>query len=130
MKLFLRVLDREVEELAGTACACASSASAAAFSPELHERMARAEARTAGNTASRLNIAVDYGGRWDIAHAARSARAEAAAGGRIAADAIDDGRVARALSLADLPEPDLFIRTGGDRRISNFLLWQLAYAEL
>jgi undecaprenyl diphosphate synthase len=92
-------------------------------------KMAKAEALTAGNGAIRLNIAAGYGGRWDIAQSARSLAAEVAAG-RLAVDAIDEARLGRGLALADQPEPDLFIRTGGDLRISNFLLWQLAYTEL
>jgi undecaprenyl diphosphate synthase len=76
-----------------------------------------------------LRVAVSYGGRWDLAQATRRLAAECVAG-RLQPDAIDEGRVAAALELADLPDPDLFIRTGGEHRISNFLLWNLAYTEL
>ena len=129
MKLFLNALDREVEELAGYGVRLRFIGERAAFAPELVERMARAEARTASNTALALNIAVNYGGRWDIAHAARALAARVAAG-ELAPAAIDERALGAAMSLAELPEPDLFIRTGGEQRISNFLLWQLAYAEL
>ena len=99
------------------------------FSADLRGRMQDAEARTAGNTALHLTIAASYGGRQDIAFAAR-AIAEEVAAGRLAPADIDEAVVARHVALADLPPPDLFIRTGGDHRISNFLLWQLAYTEL
>ena len=91
--------------------------------------MRDAEQRTAGNHALHLTIAASYGGRQDIAQAAR-ALAEEVAAGRLRPDQIDEVAVARHMALADLPTPDLFIRTGGDHRISNFLLWQLAYTEL
>ena len=74
-------------------------------------------------------IAVNYGGQWDIAHAARQLAAKVAEG-EMEVDQIDAGAMAPYLSMADLPPPDLLIRTGGDQRISNFLLWQLAYSEL
>jgi undecaprenyl diphosphate synthase len=74
-------------------------------------------------------IAVGYGGRWDIAQAAR-ALARRCASGALSADAIDAAALHRELALGELPDPDLFIRTGGERRISNFLLWNLAYTEL
>jgi undecaprenyl diphosphate synthase len=76
-----------------------------------------------------MNIAVNYGGRWDIVQAARKL-ATAVARGDLPADAIDEAEFDRRTSLGELPPLDLFIRTGGDRRVSNFLLWQLAYAEL
>src|SRR6185295_9477657 len=76
-----------------------------------------------------LNIAVNYGGRWDIANAAKQA-ALALQRGELSAEAIDERSIARFFSLSDLPPVDLFIRTGGERRVSNFLLWQLAYSEL
>ena len=82
-----------------------------------------------GNTKLALNIAVNYGGRWDIVNAAKKL-ARAVANGEIDADSIDEADLAPYLSLSDLPSVDLFIRTSGEQRISNFLLWQLAYAEL
>jgi undecaprenyl diphosphate synthase len=129
MKLFLRMLDHEVDELHRRGARIAFIGDRAGFSELIQRKMAQAEALTAGNGAIRLNIAAGYGGRWDVVQAAR-ALARAAVEGRIAVDAIDEAALARELALADQPEPDLFIRTGGDLRISNFLLWQLAYTEL
>jgi len=99
------------------------------FSAAIRERMAEAEARTAGNRRLHLNVAASYGGRQDIAAAARSL-AEDVAAGRLRPDQIDEDAVAARMALADQPPPDLFIRTGGELRVSNFLLWQLAYTEL
>ena len=103
-----------------------------AFEPlcePLRQRMRSAMDRTAGNAALQLNIAVSYGGRWDIVQACRQA-VVAVAHGELRADEIDESRLGQWMSLAELPPLDLFIRTGGERRISNFLLWQVAYAEL
>jgi undecaprenyl diphosphate synthase len=100
-----------------------------AFSPELRERMERAMRKTAENRALALNVAVNYGGRWDIADAARRAALDVAAG-RLDPKTISEQTLAPYFALADLPPVDLFIRTGGEQRISNFLLWQVAYAEL
>jgi len=129
MKLFFNALDREVDELSRNGVKLRFVGELSAFSPELHERMLRAESATAANTALCLNVAVNYGGRWDIARAARSI-AEDVAANRLSPADVTPEFVAGRMCLSDLPEPDLFIRTGGDRRISNFLLWQLAYAEL
>jgi len=129
MQLFMRALDREVDELARRGVRLRFIGERGAFAPELQQRMSRAEQATAGNRRLHLNIAANYGGRWDITEACRMLAREVA-GGQLAPDAITPQRVAAALSLAELPEPDLFIRTGGEQRISNFLLWQLAYCEL
>ena len=129
MQLFLKALDREVEELHENKVRIAFVGDLAAFSPELRERMQRAMRRTAANTALALNVAVNYGGRWDVAEAARRAAAEVAAG-RLRVEDVSEQTLARFFCLADLPPVDLFIRTGGEQRISNFLLWQVAYAEL
>jgi undecaprenyl diphosphate synthase len=91
--------------------------------------MDEAEALTADNTRMRLNIAANYGGRWDIAEAARALACDVRDGNINAAD-IDETIFSSYLSLGDLPQPDLCIRTGGDSRISNFLLWDIAYTEL
>lgn len=99
------------------------------LSPALVESMERAEARTGDMNAMLLNVAVSYGGRWDIAQATRSI-AEDVAAGRVEPGAVNENLVASRLALASLPDPDLFIRTGGESRISNFLLWNLAYTEL
>jgi undecaprenyl diphosphate synthase len=99
------------------------------FAPAIRSRMEAAEALTVGNTKLTLTVAASYGGRQDIAAAARSL-AEDVAAGRLRAQDIDEGLFATRVALADLPPPDLFIRTGGDFRVSNFMLWQLAYTEL
>jgi undecaprenyl diphosphate synthase len=99
------------------------------FGAALVSRMQLAEQRTADNRALTLSIAASYGGRQDIARAARALAVEVAAG-RLLPEQIDESLLGRQVALADLPPPDLFIRTGGDTRISNFLLWQLAYTEL
>jgi undecaprenyl diphosphate synthase len=129
MELFLKALDREVDELHGYGVRIGFIGELSAFAPALRERMRAASAKTAGNTKLALNIAVNYGGRWDIANAARQA-ALAVQRGQISADALDETSLAHYFCLADLPPVDLLIRTGGEQRISNFLLWQAAYSEL
>ena len=129
MKLFLGALDREVDELHRRGVRVRFIGERMRFAKGIVERMQRAEQRTAGNTAMTLSIAASYGGRQDIAHAAR-VLAEQVAAGTLRAEQIDEQLLGRHVALADLPAPDLFIRTGGDTRISNFLLWQLAYTEL
>lgn len=129
MELFLKAIDREVDELHGNGVRIRFVGDLAAFAPELRTRMQGAMERTAANTALNMNVAVNYGGRWDIANAARLA-AEAAARGEFPLAELDEQRLNSYTCLADQPPLDLFIRTGGERRVSNFLLWQLAYAEL
>lgn len=129
MQLFLRALEKEVDELHEHGVRIDFIGDLAAFAPELRTRMAESAAKTAANAALRLNIAVNYGGRWDIVQAARRAAAEAAAG-RLDPERLDENALAPFFCLADLPPVDLFVRTGGEQRISNFLLWQIAYAEL
>ena len=129
MKLFMGALDREVEELHRRGVRVRFIGERERFSPVIRERMQAAEAQTGANTKLDLVIAASYGGRQDIAQAARTLATEVAAG-TLRAEDIDEAAVGARMSLADLPAPDLFIRTGGDHRISNFLLWQLAYTEL
>ena len=129
MQLFLESIDREIDELARNGVAVRFVGEHGAFAQELRERMAAAEARTRSNSALTLVVAVGYGGRWDLVQAARRLARDCLAG-RLAPEAIDEARLAQELALSGLPEPDLFIRTGGERRISNFLLWNLAYTEL
>ena len=129
MELFLRALDKEVDELHEQGVRLRFIGDLTAFNAELRKRMELAMARTGGNRKLALNVAVNYGGRWDIAQAARQA-ASAVARGDLAVEEIDEERLGQWTSLADLPPLDLFIRTGGEVRISNFLLWQIAYAEL
>ncbi len=99
------------------------------FKPALLAGMADAERLTANNSGLRLVVAVNYGGRWDIEQAVRAIAAEVEAG-RLKAAEVDAARIESRLALHGLPEPDLFIRTGGEQRISNFTLWHLAYSEL
>jgi undecaprenyl diphosphate synthase len=99
------------------------------FEPDLRSEIQRAEDRTAGNTRLNLVIAMSYGARAEILAAARRAAQEVRAG-RLAPEAIDETTFARLLFTAGIPDPDMVIRTSGEKRLSNFLLWQLAYAEL
>ena len=129
MKLFLNALEREVDELHRRGVRVRFIGERDRFSTTIRERMRHAEELTAGNGRLALSIAASYGGRQDIAMAAR-ALAEDVAAGRLRPQDIDEAALAARVALADVPPPDLFIRTGGDMRISNFLLWQLAYTEL
>jgi undecaprenyl diphosphate synthase len=129
MNLFLTTLRREIRRLDVANVRMRFIGDRSAFSVKLQEYIAKAEQRTAANTGLTLVIAANYGGRWDIAQASRRVAEEAAAG-RLRPDEVTVDLVHRYTCLADLPEPDLFIRTGGEQRISNFLLWQLAYTEL
>jgi undecaprenyl diphosphate synthase len=129
MELFLRALDKEVDGLHEQGVRLRFIGDLSAFHAELRQRMELAMARTADNLKLALNIAVNYGGRWDIVHAARQA-AIAVAQGELRVEDIDEACLGGYTSLAELPPLDLFIRTGGEVRVSNFLLWQLAYAEL
>ena len=129
MTLFLRALDKETDELHAQGVRLRFVGDLAAFDAALRERMQAAMARTAGNRKLQLNIAVNYGGRWDIVQAARHVAA-AAARGELSAAAIDESVLGQQMCLAELPPLDLFVRTGGECRLSNFLLWQAAYAEL
>ena len=129
MKLFLGALEREVDELHRLGARLRFIGERSRFDPAILARMQAAEALTAGNAKLQLSIAASYGGRQDIVHAAR-ALAEDVAAGRLRPGQIDEDAISARVALADLPAPDLFIRTGGELRISNFLLWQLAYTEL
>lgn len=129
MKLFLGALEREVEELHRLGAQLRFIGERGRFDAAIQARMQAAETLTARNTRLYLNIAASYGGRQDIAQAAR-ALAEDVAAGRLTAAQIDEDTLSARMALADQPAPDLFIRTGGELRISNFLLWQMAYTEL
>jgi len=129
MQLFLDSIDREVEDLHRNGVRLRFIGDRQALSVKLQSRMAASEQLMANNPGLRLQVAVSYGGRWDILQAARKLAA-AVASGAMRVDAIDEERFSRELSLGDIPDPDLFIRTGGDHRISNFLLWNLAYTEI
>ena len=129
MELFTEALDREAAELDRQGVRVRFIGDRRLLSIRLQTRLNETEDLTRTNTKLNLVIAVGYGGRWDIAQAARTL-ARRCASGALAADAIDEAALQSELSLGDLPDPDLFIRTGGERRISNFLLWNLAYTEL
>jgi undecaprenyl diphosphate synthase len=129
MKLFMNALDREVAELHRRGVRVRFIGERERFNSTIRARMDDAEALTRTDSRLILTIAASYGGRQDITAAARSL-AEDVAAGRLRPQDIDEAAFAKRVALADLPPPDLFIRTGGDFRISNFLLWQLAYTEL
>ena len=129
MELFVQSLKRESDKLNDNGVCVRFIGERAAFSERLQKQIAEAEQLTQDNTVLTLNIAANYGGRWDITQAARSV-AEQVACGELTAAEITEQHLTDAMSLAGLPEPDLFIRTGGEKRISNFLLWQIAYAEI
>lgn len=129
MGLFLEALQREVDELHRNNVRLRFVGARQQLRAKLARRIEAAEERTKANTGLNLIVAVAYGGRWDIINAAKQLAREAARGA-ISLDEIDDARFAGALALAGIPDPDLLIRTGGEQRISNFLLWNLAYSEL
>ncbi|HEY5263756.1 MAG TPA: polyprenyl diphosphate synthase [Steroidobacteraceae bacterium] len=129
MSLFLDALVREVANLHRNQVRLRFIGDRALLGAELSQRMLAAEALTAANPGLSLMVAMAYGGRWDISQACRSLAMDVAAGKLKAVD-IDEDRIAARLALGGIPDPDLLIRTGGEQRISNFLLWNLAYTEL
>lgn len=129
LDIFFSALDREVKKLHENNVQLRIIGSDAKYSPEMRSRINAAQQLTAQNTGLKLVIAFDYSGQWDIANASRLLAAKAKSGD-IAPEQITPQLFEQYLSTKDLPEPDLFIRTSGERRISNFLLWQLAYTEL
>ncbi|MGQ9659854.1 MAG: isoprenyl transferase [Thermochromatium sp.] len=129
MELFMATLRSEARRLHENGVCLRIIGERSAFPEKLQHRIAEAEALTADNTRFNLQVAANYGGRWDIVQAVRKL-ALAAQAGQIDPQRIDERLVAQHLSFPDLPEPDLFIRTGGEQRLSNFVLWQAAYSEL
>ena len=127
MGLFLQYLEKELEGMAAAGVRLQVIGDRSAFPEELRQRIEHAQARTAHNRQLTLVVAANYGGRWDVVQAAQRWMLEQP--GRPASELTVDV-LARHLSTAELPELDLLIRTGGEQRISNFLLWQAAYAEL
>jgi undecaprenyl diphosphate synthase len=125
MRLFVTALEREVSKMHANNIRLKVVGELTRFDPKLQEMIAAAERKTAGNTGLTVTICANYGGRWDIMQATNK---------MIAANPgvtqFSEEQLAPHLAMAYAPEPDLFIRTGGEERISNFLLWQLAYAEL
>lgn len=128
-QLFLLALEREIHKLHDNGIRFRVIGDAAAFGADIAKRVRDAEDLTQHNTRLRLTIAANYGGRWDIAQACTQMMRDIKEG-RLEADEIRPETLGPYLSMGDIPEPDLFIRTGGEQRISNFLLWQLAYTEL
>lgn len=128
MALLCHYLRREVEQLQRDSVRLRFIGRRDRLSRRLQRLMARSEEATAANTGATLVLAVDYGGHWDVIDAVKKLASEVAAG-TLSADEINSDRFEQTLALGDLPPPDLCIRTGGDARISNFMLWQLAYSE-
>ena len=129
MDLFIITLQKEVDKLDRNGIRLRFIGDRTAFSEQLQNKITLAEAQTQHNTGLTLVVAANYGGRWDMTQAFKKIT-EKIANGELSSQDIDESRIDAHLSMADLPEPDLFIRTGGEQRVSNFLLWQLAYTEL
>lgn len=129
MELFINALDEQVEELHRHQVNIRFIGDLSRFPEKLRQSITSAEVLTGDNDGLQLRVAANYGGRWDICNAFKMlyARIEA---GEFSLDEVDEQLLGQFLALSDLPEPDLFIRTGGERRISNYLLWQLAYTEM
>ena len=129
MKLFLEALQREVDDLHRNNVRLTFIGAREELQAGLNRKISTAEEKTRNNTGLNLIVAVAYGGRWDIVTAAKNLATKVLNQELAVAD-IDDAKLAGELSLAGVPDPDLLIRTGGEQRVSNFLLWNLAYAEL
>jgi undecaprenyl diphosphate synthase len=129
MNLFIEALRREVDELHRNNVRLKFVGALEELNAGLKGKIAQSEQKTAGNTGLILTVAIAYGGRWDILEASK-AIASRVVDGDLQIDDIDETNFKAELQLADVPDPDLLIRTGGEQRISNFLLWNLAYAEL
>jgi len=125
MELFMRALESEVAKLHENGIRFRVIGDLTPFSERIRELISQAEALTAHNDRLTFSVAANYGGRWDILQAVKKLLVA-----KTGPDEINEDDLTKHLCLADLPEPDLFIRTGGEQRISNFLLWQLAYTEL
>lgn len=126
MTLFLKMLEREVAKLHKNNIRLKIIGDRSRFNDKLKQAMQKAEQLTASNTGLTLTIAANYGGRWDVMHAVQAMLKEHPQ----LAQTFTEEDLQPYLSMSDAPEPDLFIRTGGEQRISNFMLWQLAYTEL
>ncbi|HLR13613.1 MAG TPA: polyprenyl diphosphate synthase [Burkholderiaceae bacterium] len=129
MRLFIQTLEKQVDKLHEQGVRLRIIGDTSAFEPHLQALIDQAQNRTAGNNSLHLTIAANYGGRWDVLNAMRqmlTAQPELAA----QPGQLTEASLLPHLALNFAPEPDLFIRTGGEQRISNFLIWQLAYTEL
>ena len=125
MRLFMTALEREVSKMHANNIRLRVVGDLSRFDLKLQEMVTKAEAQTAGNTRLTLTICANYGGRWDIMQAIAKMLRE-----QPGVTDFSEDQLAPHLAMAYAPEPDLFVRTGGEERISNFLLWQLAYSEL
>ena len=136
MRLFMAALEREVGKMHANGIRLKVVGDLGRFDDKLQQMIDNAERKTAGNTAMTVTVCANYGGRWDVMQAvqkmvaARAASNPQQAGAAQDAAAFTEEELAQHLAMAYAPEPDLFIRTSGEQRISNFLLWQLAYSEL
>lgn len=128
LALLSRYLRNEVAKLASDGVRLRVIGRRDRFSPRLQRLIAKAEAETEAGERATLTLALDYGGRWDVAQVTKSIARDVLAGS-LQLDDVDEEAIAQRLATADLPDPDLCIRTAGETRISNFLLWQFAYAE-
>lgn len=129
MGLFMIALEREAKALARNNVRLQIIGDLSRFSEKLQKKIKQVEELTINSDGLRLIVAANYGGRWDVAGATK-AIAEKLKSGELTPDAISEDDISNNLTTAGLPDPDLFIRTGGEKRISNFLLWQMAYTEL
>lgn len=129
MALFMNALEKEADALVRNNVRLTFIGERSGFSEALQKKIRQVEEKTTACSGLRLLIAANYGGRWDIVEAAREL-ARRVQSGDLSPDGITEQQLQAVLSTQALPEPDLFIRTGGEQRISNFLLWQLAYSEL
>ncbi|TGG95124.1 di-trans,poly-cis-decaprenylcistransferase [Natronospirillum operosum] len=129
MELFSWALTREIYKLVKNNLRLRIIGDRSGFAPAIQDAIERAEHLTRGNTGMLIVVAANYGGQWDITQAARRLAGEVEAG-QLRASQITESMLAEYLALSDLPPPDLCIRTAGEQRLSNFMLWQLAYAEL
>ena len=129
LELFVEAMDGEIEELNSHGIRLHFIGDFSQLKPDVYARLRSGEERTAANERMTLHVALSYGGRWDIVQGARALAARVAKR-EIAPGDIDEAAFGAALALGDAPDPDLFIRTGGEHRVSNFVLWNLAYTEL
>lgn len=128
MELFALSLKQQVKQLHKNNIRLRIIGDVSKFSPSLQKQITQAEKLTADNTGLIINIAANYGGRWDITQSVRQL-AEKVKKGELLPENITEETISAGLTTAEIPEPDLFIRTGGEQRVSNFLLWQMAYTE-
>ncbi|MBI3284610.1 MAG: isoprenyl transferase [Burkholderiales bacterium] len=129
MRLFVTALEKEVAKMHANNIRLKVVGDLTRFDAQLQKMIKKAETKTADNRGLTVTICANYGGRWDIVQAFNHLQEQLQAAGK-AGQAINEDQLGAHLAMAYAPEPDLFIRTGGETRISNFLLWQLAYSEL